>query len=379
MKALFIAPEAPYPANGGGAIRSACVLEWLARRAEVHALVCSEPAVRVREICRRVEVAELPYHSRGWAARAWRNMERAARGTPPLVDRFSCRQVQEPLERLLAEGPFDAAVFEHFWMAPWIHTVRPHCQLAILDLHNREADFCRALGGPLSFWFARCAETWERDLLPEFDQVWDPLVAPTGLPWRYENQGERDFELAFSARWDYPPNQEAARWFFRRVWPQLSARRPETRIVLIGREGHTLPAFIQRDPRVTITGAVESSTIWLERARVAIAPLRRGAGVSVKIAEAWRAGCAVVATSVGARGYLSAGAAGASESIAIADDPATFASAVAGLLLDSGRRLQMARAGRKRFEQEFSWTAVHERFDRLAPELAPAYDFEVKQ
>jgi hypothetical protein len=280
------------------------------------------------------------------------------------------------LDRLLEDGPFDAAIFEHFWMAPWIYLVRPHCQIAILDLHNREADFCRTMGGPLSSWFARCAERWERDLLPEFDQVWDPRAVPTGLPWRYENQNVRTFDLAFSASWDYPPNQEAARWFFRRVWPQIVVRRPETKIVLIGKEDRFLPRFIRSDSRVTITGPVESSTTWLEMASVAVAPLRRGAGVSVKIAEAWRAGCAVVATSVGARGYLP-GDGLVGPAMMIADDPSEFASAVSGLLLDAGRRQQLAKAGRRRFEQEYSWSVVHERLDRLAPELANLFNDEV--
>ena len=142
-------------------------------------------------------------------------------------------------------------------------------------------------------------------------------------------------------------------------------------MVLIGKEARGLPAFIRRDSRVTITGPVENSSTWLELARVAVAPLRCGAGVSVKIAEAWRAGCAVVATSVGARGYLPG------EGMAIADDPADFASAVAGLLLDAGRRQQLAKAGRRRFEQEYCWSAVHERLDRLAPELASLFDNEV--
>lgn len=373
MKALFLAPESPYPANGGGPLRSACMLEWLARRAEVSALVCSEPEDRVREICHRVEVAQLPHHSRHLLARVQRNLERAIRQVPPLVDRYSCREVQEPLERLLEDGPFDAAIFEHFWLAPWIHLVRPHCEMAILDLHNHEGEFYRSHGGPLAFWMARCAERWERDLLPEFDQVWDPFVVPSGLPWRDESHEHRAIDVAFSARWDYPPNQDAVQWFFKSVWPHLLARRPEVKIALIGRGDEHLPRFVRdlskSTGRVTITGPVDSSTAWLEHARVAIAPLRRGAGVSVKIAEAWRAGCAVVATSVGARGYLPRGYQ-PNGGIELADDPVGFASAISGLLLDSAFCREVARAGRKRYEESYSWSAVHQRLDRLAPELA---------
>ena len=42
-RALFLAAEAPYPAIGGGAIRAASVLEYLARRFSVHGIFFREP------------------------------------------------------------------------------------------------------------------------------------------------------------------------------------------------------------------------------------------------------------------------------------------------------------------------------------------------
>ncbi len=363
MKALFLAPESPYPAHGGGPMRSASVLEWLASHAEVDALVCPEPGAgpgeRLFDICRRVEAVRLPFHSKRPVARLWRNLRRAAKGVPPLVDRFFCAEVGEALERLLADRDYDLAICEHFWMAPWVHTIRPRAETIILDMHNRETEYYRALGGPLSGWFSRCASRWERDLLPEFDQVWDPVTVPTGLPWRDVPSAVRDFDLAFSATWDYAPNRDGLIWFFRRIWPDIMSCRPGTRIALIGRHAEEIPAFITRDPQVTITGPVTDAAAWLERSRIAVAPLRRGAGVSVKVVEAWRAGCAVVATSVGARGYEPG------EGLMAIDDPARFSTTVLQLLLDDTRRQRLAAAGRQRFEEEFCWTAVRARMDRM--------------
>jgi glycosyltransferase involved in cell wall biosynthesis len=343
-------------------MRSACVLEWLAQHAEVDALVCPEPGMeageRLFDICRRVEVVRLPFHSTGFAPRAWRNLRRALRGVPPLVDRFFCAEVGDALERLLPHGPYDLAVCEHFWMAPWVHTIRSHATTIILDQHNREPEFYRAVGGPLATWFSRCAERWERDLLPEFDQVWDPVIVPTGLPWRDPGAAVRDFDIAFSASWDYSPNRDGLIWFFKRVWPEILACRPGTTLALIGRHSEAIPTYIGKDRQVTITGPVVDATAWLERAKVAVAPLTRGAGVCVKVVEAWRAGCAMVATSVGARGYE------AGEGLIMIDAPSSFATTVLQLLLDAERRQRLARAGRRRFEQEYAWTAVRARMDR---------------
>ena len=342
-------------------MRSACMLEWLAQRCEVDALVFARPDRQLYQRCRRVAVVELPAHSRHPAARAWRNLKRACRGIPPLVDRFFCKEAQAPLESLLEEGPFELAVFEHFWSAPWIRWVRPHCRTAILDLHNKEPEFCRAMGGPLAGWFARCAARWEAELLPLFDQVWNTDSVPTGLPARPLPESERVFDVALSGTWAYSPNRDALRFFFSRVWPRIVARRPETSCVIIGKNPEAVPRAAARDPLVLVTGPVEDATEWLARAKVAAAPLRRGAGTCVKIAEAWQAGCAVVATSVGARGY------GAGDALIVADSPEEFAAAVLRLLEDEAHCAELGRAGRRHFEQNYSWPAVHARLDALLP------------
>lgn len=353
-------------------MRSACVLEWLAERFEVYALVFRESGSPIHDgdaelakRCRRVAVVELPFHSKRPLARIGRNLSRAARGVPPLVDRFFCPEAQAPLESLLEEGPFELAVFEHFWSAPWIRTVRPHCRTAILDLHNGEPEFCRAMGGPLAAWFARCAARWEARLLPLFDQIWDTARVSTGLPLRPVPEKERVFDIAFSATWAYPPNRDAARFFFRCIWPLLVARRPGIRCAIIGRNPEALPRQTTRDPRVLVTGPVEDSTDWLGLARVAVAPMRRGAGTSVKIVEAWAAGCAVVSTSVGGRGYHAPGV------LVLADSPGEFASAVLDLLADDARCRELSRAGRRLFETKYCWPAVHARMDALMPLSLP--------
>ncbi|HTM51531.1 MAG TPA: hypothetical protein VL285_22705, partial [Bryobacteraceae bacterium] len=42
-RALFLTPESPYPTVGGGALRSASVLEYLARSFAVDAIVFRQP------------------------------------------------------------------------------------------------------------------------------------------------------------------------------------------------------------------------------------------------------------------------------------------------------------------------------------------------
>ncbi|HMC59907.1 MAG TPA: hypothetical protein VKJ01_12005, partial [Candidatus Solibacter sp.] len=91
--ALFLSPEAPYPLAGGGALRSASLLQYLARTHHVDLLVFRQPGAPPPAeslpagLVRRVFVMDLPSNGRSLAARAIRNSVRVARRVPPLVDR----------------------------------------------------------------------------------------------------------------------------------------------------------------------------------------------------------------------------------------------------------------------------------------------------
>src|ERR1035438_5872374 len=93
--ALFISAEAPYPLAGGGAMRSASLLNFLARRFAVDMIVFREPRAADPSphlppgLVRRLHVVELPPHARHPVARAARNAGRLARRVPPLLDRVA--------------------------------------------------------------------------------------------------------------------------------------------------------------------------------------------------------------------------------------------------------------------------------------------------
>ena len=89
--ALILSPEAPYPVAGGGANRSAALVEQLASRYRLDAIVFREPETaepartRLGDIAHRVHTVSLPVHRRGTPVRALRNLRRLWRGAPPLT------------------------------------------------------------------------------------------------------------------------------------------------------------------------------------------------------------------------------------------------------------------------------------------------------
>src|SRR5947209_7523812 len=91
-RALILAPEAPYPMIGGGSLRAASLLEYLARSYSVDAVVFHQPHDTVAFPPGRIDrlfAIELPRHSKHQAARALRNGHRLLKRSPPLVDRFA--------------------------------------------------------------------------------------------------------------------------------------------------------------------------------------------------------------------------------------------------------------------------------------------------
>src|SRR5579862_37113 len=137
-RALFLTPESPYPLTGGGALRSASVLEYLARCYTVDAVIFREPGAKVDLPSGRIDrlhVVDLPAHSKRAAARMLRNGGRLLRSAPPLVDRFS--GFGASIGAFLGSRPaYDLAVVEHFWCAPYQEQVGARTRATVLDLHN---------------------------------------------------------------------------------------------------------------------------------------------------------------------------------------------------------------------------------------------------
>lgn len=92
---------------------------------------------------------------------------------------------------------------------------------------------------------------------------------------------------------DNLPNLDGLRWFFEAIWPGLRSGRPSIRLDLAGDCGAAigrLPSGVRR------LGRVADLAPALHRAALAIAPLRAGSGLKVKLLDYARHGLWTVAT-----------------------------------------------------------------------------------
>lgn len=108
-------------------------------------------------------------------------------------------------------------------------------------------------------------------------------------------------DLLFLAGFAHRPNADAIIHFIRVHWPALRERLPGVGLRVVGsQQGDDIKGLAGNG--VQVVGHVENLQAELDRARIAIAPLRWGAGVKGKVATAMAAGVPNVITPIAAEG-----------------------------------------------------------------------------
>jgi glycosyltransferase involved in cell wall biosynthesis len=160
--------------------------------------------------------------------------------------------------------------------------------------------------------------------------------------------------ILFVAGFAHPPNVDAAQWLVREIMPLVWREEPRARVALVG-ANPTGEVLALAGDRVEVTGFVSDAE--LERryafARVAVVPLRFGAGVKSKVVEALQQGLPLVTTSTGAQGLDGLG-----DVSQVADDPARIAAAVVALLRDDAAWRRASQLGARFAEARFSPAAM---------------------
>lgn len=166
----------------------------------------------------------------------------------------------------------------------------------------------------------------------------DVVVVPTPYapvedpPGRASRSG-----MLFVGSFDHAPNVDAVDWLAREILPHLAGYR-------VAVVGSNPPPAVRRlhGGDVEVRGYVPDLDATLRAARVALAPLRYGAGLKAKVVQALAYGLPVIATSVAAEGFDGA----ALEAMHVEDDPVAFARAAATVYEDEARWERMAAAAR---------------------------------
>jgi GT2 family glycosyltransferase len=140
-------------------------------------------------------------------------------------------------------------------------------------------------------------------------------------------------EIVFVAGFGHPPNEDAALWFVSTILPRIRAAVPGAHLSIVGSNPTDRVRALASDDVAVLPDVSEGElSAAYGRARVAVVPLRCGAGVKRKVVEALRRGVPLVTTTTGAQGLP-----GLSAVATVVDDEADFAAGVIALLRDDAQ------------------------------------------
>lgn len=160
--------------------------------------------------------------------------------------------------------------------------------------------------------------------------------------------------ILFVGGFVHEPNIDAVRWFVGEILPLIRSKKeiafyvvgsnaPKEILAMDGRDGVCVKGFLSDE---------ELSKLYAG-CRIAVIPLRYGAGVKGKVIEALYNGVPVVTTSIGAEGIP-----GIEEVVAIQDQSNAFADKVVRLYDDLGMLAEIAKKTQVYVKEHFSMDAV---------------------
>jgi polysaccharide biosynthesis protein PslH len=173
--------------------------------------------------------------------------------------------------------------------------------------------------------------------------------------------------VLFVGSFGHPPNVDGAFWLAHAIFPRVVARVPDARLQLVGQApGPEVLALAGN--RISVHGSVPDVVPYLDAAAVVVAPIRMGGSMRGKVLEALAAGKALVATPRAAEGVDALDG----RDLLVADGEEAIVEALTQLLLDPGRRRQLAASGRRWAESNLGWSRGLEAFEQLYDSVATA-------
>ncbi len=388
MNVLVVCHRLPFPPTRGGKIRPFNIIRHFSEaghRVTVASLARSASEARdgqgLQDYCEELLVGTIP---RGRAA--MQMVGCLATSSPSSMGYFHSGALRRRLNDLLKRRRFDLIFVHCSSVAGYVANVDGVPK--ILDFGDMDSQkwllYARHRRPPLSFGYwleGTKLQRAEVQLARRFDLCTCTTKAEldtlrgygTGVPtgW-FPNGVDADFfrpsddpydpdTISFVGRMDYFPNQQAVLMFCEQVLPAIRARRPRTRMRVVGAAPSRAIRALHGIDGVEVTGTVDDVRPYVHGSAMTVAPLRIARGTQNKILESMAMGVPVVASSMAVRGIDAV----APDHILAADAPEEFADAVVSLLEDPRRREQLSRSGRDRVLSHHSWRTALDRLDGL--------------
>jgi GT2 family glycosyltransferase/glycosyltransferase involved in cell wall biosynthesis len=168
-------------------------------------------------------------------------------------------------------------------------------------------------------------------------------------------------DLMFMGGFQHPPNTDAALWFVRDIFPLVRAELPDVKFNLIGSKANETVRALGEIEGVIFHGYVPDIEPFLDGCRLAVAPLRYGAGVKGKVNMSMSYGQPVVATPIAVEGmYAEPG-----RDVLVASDAAQIAAQIVRAYNDEVLWTSLSDNGLENVRRHFSFDAARSAVRRL--------------
>lgn len=400
MRILFLQKRLLLPANTGGKIRTLNVLRHLARWHEVTYLcnLLESEQKHVEEFeAIGVDLVAIPWdepprRSARFIGSALKNL---LSPFPLNVDKDFDSRLRSMSTELVDAGHIDLLVCDFVQMA------RNCIGLAVPKLlfqHNVEAEIFERLSanatGPWAKYLglqAKRMRRFEGMAGCDFDRVvavskrdqqqfqhrydWNHVgTIDTAVDIEHfrPNASAVKSELpncVFVGSMDWTPNREGVLHFASKIWPSVKEQVSDATFTIVGRNPPSSIQALTDLPGVEVTGTVDDTRPYLERAWLSVVPLYCGGGTRLKIFEAMAMGCPVLSTPLGAEGLeVDDG-----KDLELAESDEQMVAALTRLFGDDQQRAQLSHRGQELVRTHYSPELIAKQFDKHCHQAVEDY------
>jgi glycosyltransferase involved in cell wall biosynthesis len=405
MNILLLTPQLPCPPRQGTTIRNYNLLKQLARQHTIDLLTFLAPGEQVTPdsplhgFCRQIGAVAQPRRSL-----VQRGRDTLLSPLPDMALRLESQEMLTLVARWSEEQGYDIVQMEGIEMARYglracqVSSQRLRSPALVFDDHNCEyllqqrnaltdlrqpRRWLAAVYSLIQWWKLRRYEAHicrhstatvvvsaaDGHALRDLVSGLDLTVVSNGIDlaeYQVAAQPLASLNLVFTGKMDYRPNIDAILWFGRHVLPLVQAEAPGARLQIVGMNPHARLDELRANTNVEITGAVEDSKPYIQRAAVYVIPMRIGGGTRFKALEAMACGKAIVSTTLGVEGI----GVRHEQELLLADTPVAFADAILRLLRDQANggalTLELGLNARRFVEAHYGW-------EQIAPKLEKVY------
>lgn len=300
---------------------------------------------------------------------------------------------------MVKEKFYDIIQIEHSmmaWIVPYLRKESPDSKI-VLDLHNAEyrvyEKWCnyakpedytvvRDKYEKLYAWETMCWKWFdaaftvspvETELFQQITGCTSVYEVPTGGgidAAEYEPKDEnriKPYDLLYLGTMEWYPNAQGLLWFIDNVLPKVVARRPETKLHIVGfgKPDGELVQIADEHPNITFWGQQEDDKHFFQGAKVFIVPLFIGAGARVKVPTAWASRVPVASTVFGPEGLHTVNG----ENICMTDEPEEYADNILKLLEDDNYHKKIADNAFETLQKEYSCEVCVEKLKKAYCEI----------